>query len=91
VSNKNARSTDKSHRIRQLSAAGSGFRLANTLIMPVPARAQPGPRLGFHLRDDVSPAVVDARLAGAGAGADPLLSAGRRQACFPAACAQTCG
>jgi hypothetical protein len=31
--------TDKLHRIRQPSAAGTGFRLANTLIMSVPTRA----------------------------------------------------
>ena len=41
---------DKLHRIRQPPDAGSGFRLANTLIMPVPTRAQPGSRPGSRLR-----------------------------------------
>jgi hypothetical protein len=42
--------TDKLQRIQQPSAAGNGFRLADTLIMSVPTRAQPGSRLGSFLR-----------------------------------------
>jgi hypothetical protein len=42
--------TDKLQGIQQPSAVDSGFRLANTLIISVPTRAQPGSRLGSLLR-----------------------------------------
>ena len=60
--------TGKSHRIRQPSAAGSGFRLANTLIHAGADEGAAWPSGWLPPADDVSPAAADVRpyLAGSG-------------------------